>query len=384
MILEAVGVPSNIINVAREIYDRLVYEIKQFDDLEDLTDNPMSFTGDFHISDYKFKEVIVTTEFNDYHKLTLVGMGFHAKNPKLKNYDKIFYESNFNSVEISIQFVGPSNTTIDELLEFINNNKTEMVISLTHELKHAYDTYKKPHESTKRRSEYSSVMLNQFSNESFRIDTLNELLFHMYFIHNVENLVRPSEFAAALEENKITKKEFYNFITNDRVFKILIKIKKTTMNDLKESLMGEIDNIKPFLESVGVNSDLPNEKLVDKTLELFYINLVNWNVESLGKTITMGMSFFDRVFGGGYSDEQREYLIKYSKRLQRFSDNYQDFYETLLRNNSIVANKMIKKISKVYSLINDKTQTNESIKDWELYHKIKGTKSKIVTEFEKL
>jgi hypothetical protein len=41
---------------------------------------------------------------------------------------------------------------------------------------------------------------------------------------------------------------------------------------------------------------------------------------------------------------------------------------------------MIKKISKVYSMA--KNDTNESIIDWELWHKVKGTNSNIVTESE--
>lgn len=380
MILEAVGVPSNIINVAREIYDRLFYEITRFKDIEDLTNNQMSFTGDFRISDYNIKEVIMGITFSEHNKIRIAGMNFHKSNPRLKDNNKLYYTSNPNIVELSIDFVGPSNTTIDELLEFIDKDKTEMVIDLTHELKHAYDSYKQPHESAKERSEYITIQNNRFAN----IKPLDSLLFYIYFIHNIENLVRPSEFAAALEENKITKKDFYNFITNNRVFKYLNEIRKLTYADLKQSLMGEISNIKNLFESIGLDSDLPDEKLVNKTLELFYINIVNWNVDSLKEVLSIGVSFFDRFFGGGLSDEKEEVLIKYAKRLRRFSDNYEDFYETLLRNNSVVAHKMIKKISKVYSLIKDKTQTNESIRDWELYHKIKGTKSKIVTEFEKL
>jgi hypothetical protein len=47
---------------------------------------------------------------------------------------------------------------------------------------------------------------------------------------------------------------------------------------------------------------------------------------------------------------------------------------------NFVATKMIKKISKVYSMA--KNDTNESIIDWELWHKVKGTNSNIVTESE--
>lgn len=164
MILEAVGVPSNIINVAREIYDRLFYEITRFKDIEDLTNNQMSFTGDFRISDYNFKEVIMGITFSEHNKIRIAGMNFHMSNPRLKNNNKLYYTSNPNIVELSIDFVGPLNTTIDELLEFIDKDKTQMVIDLTHELKHAYDSYKQPHESAKERSEYITIQNNRFAN----------------------------------------------------------------------------------------------------------------------------------------------------------------------------------------------------------------------------
>jgi len=378
MILETVGVPSNIINVAREIYDKLFYDMSNFKDIGELVDNPMSFRGDFQISDYKFNEVIVEITFDEYNKIDIASMNFHMSNPYLKNNEKLHYRSNFKKIELSIDFVGPSDTTLIELLDYMKKNRTEIVVSLTHEFKHAYDIYKQPHESTKKRSEYMTIQTNRFSN----IKPLNDLLFNIYFIHDIENLVRPSEFAASLEEHKITKKEFYNFITNNRTFVILKNIKNLTYNNLRDSLMDYIEEIKVLIGSTGISNNLPDEKLIDKVLELFYINFTNWNTSSLRNLLSIDMDLFDKFMGKDLPSDKQDFLIKYVKRLRRFSNNYEDFYETLLRNNSVVAHKMIRKISKVYSLIEDKTQTNESIKDWELYHEIKGTKSKIVTEFD--
>ena len=45
---------------------------------------------------------------------------------------------------------------------------------------------------------------------------------------------------------------------------------------------------------------------------------------------------------------------------------------------NLTAKKMIKKISKVYSMV--KNDTNKSIINWEGWHKVKGTTSKIITK----
>jgi hypothetical protein len=378
MILEAVGVPSNIINVAREIYNKIYYEINRFDNINDLINSELSFPGEYQISDYKFDIVNMNINFYPHTEIATARMSHKLPNSRLLGLNIIDYSGDFSEVNLSIDFAGPENTTIDELLSYINKKKTDIIVSLTHEFKHAYDLFKNPKESTKDRVKYAVTQNYRFG----EIKTLNDLLFNIYFIHSVENLVRPSEFAAALEENNISKKEFYKFITNYKVYNDLVKIKNMTYESLKENLINEVDLIRKTMSSLGLDINKTDDELVEKMLELFYINFTNWSGEIMKDILQQDSSIFERLFGD-MSDEKIKYLNKYMKRLLRFSDNHRNFFETLLRQNSIVALKMIKKISKVFSLIQEKEQTNESVVDWDLWHKINSTETKIVTEFRK-
>jgi hypothetical protein len=378
MILEAVGVPSNIINVAREIYDKIYYEINRFDNINDLINSELSFPGEYQISDYKFDIVNMNINFYPHTEIATARMSHKLPDSRLLGLNIIDYSGDFSEVNLAIDFAGPENTTIDELLSYINKKKTDIIVSLTHEFKHAYDLFKNPKESTKDRVKYAVTQNYRFG----EIKTLNDLLFNIYFIHNVENLVRPSEFAAALEENNISKKEFYKFITNYKVYNDLVKIKNMTYELLKENLINEVDLIRKTMSSLGLDINKTDDELVEKMLELFYINFTNWSGEIMKEILQQDSSILERLFGD-MSDEKIKYLNKYMKRLLRFSDNHRNFFETLLRQNSIVALKMIKKISKVFSLIQEKEQTNESVVDWDLWHKINSTETKIVTEFRK-
>jgi len=376
MILEAVGVPKNIVNISRRLYEVYFYSLGKYDDIEDFLNDRVVFSESVNISDFNIRRIIINTEFGSHPKLVYAGMTFHSPSHELTNNHKIHYGKKHDRIELSIQFAGPEGTTLDELIDYVGEKRVELTEGLSHELKHAYDTYKNPTESSEQRSEYMTLQSQNFSN----ISPLNRLMFHLYFIHNIENLVRPTEFATSLSELNIDKKQFYNFITNHRTYEILREIKNMSYGKLKESLKLQIDNIKTLMSSLGLDTNKSDEELIEKILELFYINMVNWNVDSMQRILFTGENFMSQFFGE-LSPEKYETLEKYAKKLRRYSENYQDYFETMLRKNSEVAIKMMKKVSKVYSLIKDKELTNESIIDWELWHKIKGTDTKIVTEF---
>ena len=71
------------------------------------------------------------------------------------------------------------------------------------------------------------------------------------------------------------------------------------------------------------------------------------------------------------------YVMKYEK-------NPTKFFENEIENFQYVANKMIKKISKLFAMAKDDDEVNESILNWELHQKLmekKYGKRKIETKF---
>ena len=61
---------------------------------------------------------------------------------------------------------------------------------------------------------------------------------------------------------------------------------------------------------------------------------------------------------------------KFFKYLTKFKDNPTKFFEDEIENFQYIANKMIKKISKVYGLAKDDEQVSESILNWDLHQQI--------------
>jgi hypothetical protein len=58
----------------------------------------------------------------------------------------------------------------------------------------------------------------------------------------------------------------------------------------------------------------------------------------------------------------------------KYQKNPTKFFEDEIENFQYIANKMIKKISKVYALAKDDEPVSESILNWDLYQKVKEQK----------
>jgi hypothetical protein len=69
----------------------------------------------------------------------------------------------------------------------------------------------------------------------------------------------------------------------------------------------------------------------------------------------------------------------------KYEKNPTKFFEDEIENFQYIANKMIKKISKVYALAKDDEEVSESIINWELHQKVREQKygvRKIETEYK--
>jgi hypothetical protein len=127
---------------------------------------------------------------------------------------------------------------------------------MAHELKHGYDTFKKRTYNLSKHIDYTI-----FSNADFgRITPLTEFLFYSYYIHNIENLVRPTEMAASIELNKTKPNEFYKFFVESEIFQTLKKIKELTFEGLRYELMNYGSEIDELLVILNEHYDNIEEK----------------------------------------------------------------------------------------------------------------------------
>jgi hypothetical protein len=355
---EAVGVPSNIVAVAQQLFDKIISEINPNDDIKSFIKKKIILKGNFQINDYKFKTIKVTfnvDDINDYHsstgdelpRIALQGMTHHGK---VEMNAKFNYEANqnMNKVELSISFLVDDDVTTQEVIDELNKERTVVVSSLAHELKHAYDEYADPIIKTHKRVDYNIGSQKKFGN----IPPLNQLLSYMYFAHTTENLVRATELYAALEESGITKKEFYKFLTSHRVYENYRTGANLTYEKLREDLKSIIPQIKETFDDNDIDypEDATDEEMVDITLQKFYKILLQWKGTSMRDFLSN--NFGEAMFG--FKGEKQKYFDKYINNIVRFGGDYEKFFKYEINQIRNICYKMTKKLSKLYSLIKDK------------------------------
>jgi hypothetical protein len=374
VIKEEVGVPSNIVNVANQIYNHVIENIVDTDTVEEINNVKFYYEGKFRIGDLKFKMIDYMFQFHidDDYKIEIAGMATEGGLMVTKKF-KIKSMLDKNDFHLQIVMTTPPNTTGKDIKDYMKKEKIVFISSITHELKHKYDKFKKPKTSLTARGEYMAFTNNNFEN----IDTINKFIHNLYFTHTAENLVRPSELAGAIESGEISKKGFYKFLTNNQVFKKLKEIQGFTYEGFREQLKNDIDKIKTSFDNNDIDYEgLSDDEIVDKILELLLLNLRDWKMEKVRKILVN--SPIEMVFG--FQGAKGEFFNNYLRKLSKYGGDFEKYFKYEEKMFNFVATKMIKKISKVYSMV--KNETNESIIDWELWHKVKGTNSNIVTESE--
>ncbi len=210
---------------------------------------------------------------------------------------------------------------------------------------------------------------------------------YMYYIHGIENLVRPVEVASLMKSKNITKSQFREFIENSRVYRELVEIKKFTFEDFINQLKDSEDRLDALLNHIGEDSSsMTIDQKIDRVLEVAYIDLVNNRMEmfvrmtehhmdnmiKFGAQLGVLPSHLDKhVEKLEKTDEVRQKFLSY---VMKYEKNPTKFFEDEIENFQYIANKMIKKISKVYGLAKDDEAVSESIINWELHQKVKEQK----------
>ena len=129
------------------------------------------------------------------------------------------------------------------------------------------------------------------------------------------------------------------------------------------------------------------DEVIGKTLESAYINITNWKTDVLQEYLQIGgiQDLMDEVmFGKDRKQEKINFLIGYQESLTRYKDDPIEFYKDEINNSSIEAGKIIKKLSKLFSLV--KESKSDSIFDFEkyqkLYKKVKPSFSKKINKYK--
>jgi len=360
-LIEALGVPEGIIEASEKLYNKILYNINSLSSIDE--DFEIDLDVRMKISDFKIKKIIVTVNFVETDQVDEVryyNMAFHHQSRYDNPSKKIISKPYDGIVKLSIGIAHPEDSDISDIIEYFKKHKNDIMTSLAHELKHSYDDYKKPTTSVGTISRYLGIQ-----GTNFPFKPISNFLFNLYFIHSIENLVRPSEFATLMKLNKVNKKDFYNFVTSSEMYNKLKEANSFTYEGLREELRNDLPQIKNFFNERGW--DLPNtdEGVIDELLRILYVNIVNNTVGKIKDLMTDNL--FEQFLG--FIGDKDEFFQKLGRFASRFEGREKDFYKYEEKNLKYVSDKMMRKIFKLYDLAND---DKTSIKDWELHQKISG------------
>jgi hypothetical protein len=399
-IKEAVGVPANIEIAAQNLYNDIIKKLKNKEiGPEDVV--KFKFTNkDGRYSFADFKPKFITVEFglgtysgdaidnNTGNKITgglVHSMGFSRASKLNDVFDLISVDTD-GGVELNIDYAQPEDDeewSGNKILDTMEKNKSNSISSLGHELKHAYDNFKKPIEKVVDRSNYSG-----FQRSRSGVRPMDQFMFNMYFINQIENLVRPTEsYVEMVSDGVVTKEQFLKFLLNSKTYKTLVQIRDSSFDKLIEDLKGYETEIDDYLNNTVDNYDSSSLDIDDKVkyfLKVFAFATARKVHEVRKQLLTPVTNLFQMLFGGNDNPESDKFLDSTLGDLVKMMDNPNKFYYTSIENMKKIAIKMMKKLSKLYSLINkDKTITVEtrdpmSFEMDQLYRKITKKNNNII------
>ena len=361
---EVLGVPENIENVSKKIYKFFIGELEKDKDfpIDSDIEYSLELKGSFKIADFKIKKVGINVLFATTDQITepvFYGMAFNAGGQlDPKNFQLI--PNVTDEIVLTFKFALPENRDVmfGELLNTIKSDESEFLSSITHELQHGYENFKKPIESSKERARYSGVMGVNFS-----LPPVRRFLHYLYFISATENVVRPVEVNSLMKSSKIKRDKFVSFLTDTRIYKTYKEASEFTLEKFKSDLMDHMDRINEILTEVGeIDSYTTDEQKVNRLIELLYINLTNEIIG--GYKDILQTDFFEAVFG--FSGAKAEAFEKFVNEVLKYKNNPMKFFEYEIYKMHQVSTNMMKKLSKMYALIDNK----KSIKNWDIHDKI--------------
>lgn len=351
-LVERLGVPEGVLDIAEEIYPKVLLSIGDNDTVEMLENSSIYVNGDFNINDFNFNRILFNYKFIENDELKIVGMSQSAIS-KLTDEYKLKTVPADGIVELKIIIAGPKSMKGSNIKELLEENKKIVISSLSHELKHAYDDYKSGDENVLKRASY-----NVYTKEHFGIRPIDSFLQRLYFTSSIESLVRPTEVASLLKMGDVTKKGFIDFIKNNETYKLLTELSNFNIEDWRNEIKEYIPEIIEFFEHLEVENIevLDEEEIVDEFLKVCYVIIKNMKSKQtydmfLNKPMEMLVGFIpekDRIF--------RKHLNK----INQFGNDYKKFYEYEAKTIRYVANNLRKKIAKLFDMAKD--EKNESIK----------------------
>jgi hypothetical protein len=346
---EALGVPEGILEAGEEIYDLIIEELENFNgDIEELSSDGFEIEYKFKVGDHYFYRVKVTFDIEEHpmaKNADMAGMSSHNE-AELDDRFVLMSRRDPDEIVIGFKFFVEPGTQVDAITDYLKKYRKEDIPSLSHEIKHAYRDVKQKGESPRTRADYVGIQLTK-DNFGFS-PLLREFLHNSYFIHAIENVVRPTELAAEMRINNVSRKDFLNFFLNTEIIKRLKEIRDFDYQEFREKLrVNEIDKIKKMFDAIDIDYEGDDdEEIVNKFLKTFLVNLTNSKNEAMNSILTTNI--IESMFG--LKGDKDKFFKKYISYTTKFGYDYDAFFENEQNYFHRVSNQMIKKLAKLYAM----------------------------------
>jgi hypothetical protein len=232
------------------------------------------------------------------------------------------------------------------VIDTFEHNKARMISSIGHEIMHAYDLgHVKGGEEHKSSAKYAA-----YNNIRFGIKPIDNFLFYLYYTTRCESMVRNAEVASAMDAQGAEQDKFEEYLTSNETYKMLKQINEWTFDGFVEELKSDMDEIKKVISNSDEYSD---DEIIDKLIQLLVHNINTSSIDDLINKLRtpsfFGVSLIDSE-DDATDEEKQEYLDSFIKVARRDVQNPVNYFkdkEKFFRNTT---NKLLKKLSKLYSL----------------------------------
>ena len=366
---EAVGVPANINFVAEEIFNDIITHLQRtintIPNVADI-DEPFIINGPYTFSDHTIDKIEVTFDNSlSFDGFELLGMYVqHDTEMKIPN---ITYKRG-DVLNLGLRFEYNFGSKTKDFINYMVSIKPLILSSIAHEIMHDYDHTKNP---TKKVDSQIDYMVSKEGVGG--VYELNLVTIGNYFLHNMENTVRPSEVYTNLMKLGVTKKDFANRLGEANFIKYLNFFRNLTYNNFIFRLEESYDDVISLLEHNGF--DISDDELYNIHMLLYVVRVFLLNKQiGIASQISEPNSFDDVLKQmAGIKTEGEKFFNKYANQISRNSEllekefDYEkssklneQFYTNRINKLVESAERIYRRIAKIYSILpddNDNTQT---------------------------
>lgn len=373
LLTEKLGVPDNIDVESEKLYKHLLsfltyhdYFVVHIDLMEEETSSvsyrlskPIT-VGDEYFDGFEIEVIIKNTKESEQRlkKNNLLSLAIPSNTKfqiKTKRFD---YKTLDNYFYMSITFM----TNTDEIrpdelksiiLSNVTNEKEKVTSHIAHELKHAFVNRKQKSVKTKSILKYATMSPSSFP---FNIKTINNFFFNSYFTHEIESHVRTSEIYTSMKAKNINSKNFRNFLLNDKIYKKLKEIKDYTYDKFIQDLKKDENGINELLIFMSNSGVIPNTYSIEEKIK-FAIHATVRNIDNESTMVLNNLfkSASRSVFSQSFNLDQKDiqeipiFLTKLSNQTRKYLTQPEKFFIDKINEMSRLADKAIKRISKLYA-----------------------------------